>query len=255
MTSPQLEAVLFDLGNTLVSYYKAADFYPILERSISAVAYVLRGRNRVQSSELAFERAKSFNRERIDNSVWPLKQRLSEIFALDGENFPDDLLDEMSREFLGPIFATAKPDTDAIPVLKQIRCLGLKCAIVSNTPWGSPAMLWREELNRWGLLELIDEAVFCVDVGWRKPAPKIFQYTLARLRVPGERAIFVGDDVRWDVDGARGAGIVPVLLSGASSVLDDYSTVQRLGDLIPMLRRDFTCPDNLDRRHLRVPST
>jgi putative hydrolase of the HAD superfamily len=185
--------------------------------------------------EHAFERAKSFNSERPDFRVWPLKQRLNEIFAASGETLPDELLDAMSQRFLEPILATAKPNPEAIRVLRRLRALGLKRAIVSNTPWGSSAVAWREELRRWGLL--VDEAVFCVDVGWRKPAPQIFEHTLARLGVGAQRAVFVGDDLRWDVEGARCSGIEPVLLSDASPTASNCRTIHRLTDLIPMLQR------------------
>src|ERR1700691_2214694 len=62
----------------------------------------------------------------------------------------------------------------------------------------SQAEPWRQELQRRGLLDLVDEAIFCVDVGWRKPAPQIFEHALTRLGVAARRAVFVGDDVRWD---------------------------------------------------------
>lgn len=86
-------------------------------------------------------------------------------------------------------------------------------------------------------LELVDETVFCVDVGWRKPAPQIFEHTLARLGVAAYRALFVGDDLRWDVEGARRSGIAPVLLSDVVSTASQCHTIQRRADLIPMLQR------------------
>ena len=162
---------------------------------------------------------------------------MNEIFAASGETLPDELLHAMSQRFLEPIFATARPNPEAAPVLRRIRALGLKLAIVSNTPWGSPSAAWRDELRRWGLLELVDEAVFCVDVGWRKPAPQIFEHTLAHLGVAAQRALFVGDDPRWDVEGARRMGIAPVLLSDDASTASQCPTIQRLADLISMLQR------------------
>lgn len=237
MTTLEADAVLFDLGNTLVSYYRATEFYPVLERSISAVTCLLRAEHRSAVVEHAFERAKAFNIERPDFRVWPLNQRLNEIFAPGGETLPDELLHAMSQRFLEPIFATARPNPEAVPVLRRIKALGLKRAIVSNTPWGSPAAAWREELRRWGLLELVDEAVFCVDVGWRKPAPQIFEHTLACLGVEAQRALFVGDDLRWDVEGARRVGIAPVLLSDDASTASQCDTIQWLAELIPMLQR------------------
>ena len=52
---------------------------------------------------------------------------------------------------------------------QALRSRGIKTAIVSNTPWGSPADAWRAELTRHGLLDKVDATVFCMDVGWRKP--------------------------------------------------------------------------------------
>jgi putative hydrolase of the HAD superfamily len=233
MKPEQVDAVLFDLGNTLVSYYKPADFYPVLERSVSAVARLLQSEGVPVIAMEAFERAKSFNTERLDFRVWPLRERLNEIFA--GESLTDDLLDSMSERFLEPIFATAVPNPESIPVLRNIKALGLKCAIVSNTPWGSPAEAWRNELRRWGLLELLDEAIFCVDVGWRKPAPQIFEHALTCLGVTADRAVFVGDDLRWDVEGARSVGLAPVLLAEVPSSASDCLVIPRLSDLIPLL--------------------
>jgi FMN phosphatase YigB (HAD superfamily) len=71
---------------------------------------------------------------------------------------------------------------------------------------------WREELNRLGLMERIDLAVFCRDVGWRKPAKPIFEFVLSGLQVAPERCLFVGDHPTWDVAGARAAGMDAVLV-------------------------------------------
>ncbi|HLF09970.1 MAG TPA: HAD family hydrolase [Gammaproteobacteria bacterium] len=239
-TSREVDAVLFDLGNTLVAYYKATEFVPVLRRCIVSVVDALKqhhgdDRRSLNVSQL-FERAKAFNQERPDGRVWPLKERLAEIFAAEGGELTDALLDQMTERFLAPILATAKLNPDAIPVLSKIRELGLQSAIVSNTPWGSPAANWRAELARWRLLELVDTAVFCVDVGWRKPAPQVFQHALSSLGVSPDRALFVGDDVRWDIEGARRAGLTPILL-GEAPAPADYRTIRRLSDLVPLLER------------------
>ena len=97
-------------------------------------------------------------------------------------------------------------------VLKELRSRGLKTAVVSNSPWGSAAELWREELRRLELLPLIDAAVFCGDVGWRKPAPAIFQHAAALVGEKPEHCLFVGDDPEWDMLGSKAAGMRPVLL-------------------------------------------
>lgn len=240
-SSDRPDAVLFDLGNTLVSYYKAADFEPVLERSVAAAAAALREHFAVDGDRharfdvaAAYERAKACNVERADHRVWPLAERLLRVFALDAP-LPPAVAGRLVQCFLEPVFATGKIDSEAIRVLHGIRSLGLKSAIVSNTPWGSPAAPWRAELARRGLLDQVDVAVFCVDVGWRKPAPQPFGSALRQLGVAPARAWFVGDDPRWDIDGARAAGLTPVLLG--TEPASGCRTVARLADLLPLLSR------------------
>jgi FMN phosphatase YigB (HAD superfamily) len=69
----------------------------------------------------------------------------------------------------------------AVSILQIISELGIKSAIVSNTPWGSAAAAWRKELARLGLADAVDAAVFCTDVGWRKPASPAFERALTLL--------------------------------------------------------------------------
>jgi putative hydrolase of the HAD superfamily len=235
--SDPVEAVLFDLGNTLVSYYASVDFPPILERCVAAGAALLDG-ERGTSARVdigrAMRRALACNSERADYRVWPLAERLAEVFDL---HAPDPLLaDRLAAAFLGPIFATARPDPNAVETLRSIRRLGVRTAIVSNTPWGSPAAPWRAELVRHGLLREVDAAVFCVDVGWRKPAREPFARALAALGATPGRAWFVGDDAQWDVAGARAAGMTPILI-GAGDLRADCIVIPEVAALVPLVTR------------------
>jgi putative hydrolase of the HAD superfamily len=197
-----MRAVLFDLGNTLVSYYAAADFAPILR---DCLRHCISASGAQVDEEEVFQRALALNAERADYAVWPLAERLALLF---GNSAP-----RLTSAFLEPIFATAILDPDAPAVLACLRAHGVRTAIVSNTPWGSPAEPWRAELARHGLLDAVDAAVFCTDVGYRKPNPAPMQQALKLLGVGAQEAMFVGDDPRWDIAGAQNAGIRPVLLS------------------------------------------
>lgn len=62
---------------------------------------------------------------------------------------------------------------------------------------------------------LLSELAFVVDsgaVGVEKPDPRIFAIALALAGVAPEETLYVGDLYPVDVVGARGAGLVPVLL-------------------------------------------
>jgi len=74
------------------------------------------------------------------------------------------------------------------------------------------ATCWRVELQRLELLNAVDVTVFCGDVGWRKPAKIIFDCAAQMLGVRPDRCYFVGDDPKWDVEGAAIAGMRPILI-------------------------------------------
>lgn len=236
-----MDAVLFDLGNTLVSYYRREEFLPVLRLSVAAAAAVVdahrAGRQAPVDVAAATTAAERLNTERADGRVWPLAQRLTRIFALENDEATPELLTELVTRFLGPIFATARADEHAVPVLIKLRELGKKSAIVSNTPWGSPAAPWRAELDRLGLLEHVDAVAFCVDVGWRKPAPQVFAHALGLLGVAPERAIFVGDDPQWDVVGAERAGLTAILL-GPPRLDVPCRSIRRLDELVRLICDD-----------------
>lgn len=206
-----IRAVLFDLGNTLVSYYQPADFMPILRRSLNACLLTLgHGPLGREAQTALVHRALEMNQERADLAVWPLDERLRVLFS---HYTPDMTLTErLCGAFLQPIFSTARVCRDALPILASLKRKGVKTAIVSNTPWGSSGHTWRLELARHGLLAAVDTVVFCTDVGWRKPHPTPFRRALEILDVAPKEAVFVGDDPVWDIEGANGAGVRPILL-------------------------------------------
>jgi putative hydrolase of the HAD superfamily len=93
-------------------------------------------------------------------------------------------------------------------LLESLRGRGLKLGLVSNA-FDPPPLLHRD-LERMGVAERLDAAVFSSELGKRKPHPAIFERALAELGVGPERAVFVGDQLVADVGGARGVGMTTV---------------------------------------------
>jgi putative hydrolase of the HAD superfamily len=79
------------------------------------------------------------------------------------------------------------------------------------------------------VLAIIDSSV----VGIAKPDPAIFHHTLDLLGVDASEAMHVGDSVRYDVDGARAAG-VRALHFDPFGVCDsaDHEHLRQLSDLV-----------------------
>jgi FMN phosphatase YigB (HAD superfamily) len=98
-------------------------------------------------------------------------------------------------------------DPDAIPVLEELRRRGYKIGLVSN--WDGTLAAKCQE---WGLAERVDYIGDSSVFGETKPSAAFFRHVLHELGVAPEAAFHVGDLYATDVEGARAAGITPILL-------------------------------------------
>jgi putative hydrolase of the HAD superfamily len=96
--------------------------------------------------------------------------------------------------------------------LRRLATSGRKLGIVSNADGTIEEQLRRNEICQLGeglgvpVLAIVDSHI----VGVAKPAAEIFGHALEPLGVAPEHAVYVGDTVRYDVSGARAAGLRPV---------------------------------------------
>ena len=94
-------------------------------------------------------------------------------------------------------------------ILGRLQAAGIRLAIVAN---------WDRGLSRLAEQLGIRETFACVlssqEAGAEKPDPALFRRALDALTVSteGQRIVYVGDDYRVDVLGARAAGLLPVLI-------------------------------------------
>ena len=164
----------------------------------------------------------------------------------------DDYIDDWHRDggglslydFLGMTrneYSLWVQDPSCLPFIDALsawRRRGYRIGILSNSPWGTPPRAWHEELERHGLAERCDLALFCGEVGWRKPARPLFRAALDHFSCRPEDCLFIGDDRRWDVYGARRAGITPLLIDRAGTGAPGAQAALRsLADLEPVLHR------------------
>jgi putative hydrolase of the HAD superfamily len=93
-------------------------------------------------------------------------------------------------------------------VLQELRDRDLRLAICSNWDWDLA-----EAVDDVGLTELVDVQVSSAWAGARKPHPRIFRHTLAKVGVAAADALFVGDTWGPDVEGPRAIGMTPAYLA------------------------------------------
>jgi putative hydrolase of the HAD superfamily len=94
-------------------------------------------------------------------------------------------------------------------LLESLRSRGLKTGLVANA-WPDPPRLLRADVERFGFADLLDVQVWSPEVGVRKPDPAIFLRALDALEVDPVHAVFVGDRLDTDVQGASQVGMATV---------------------------------------------
>jgi putative hydrolase of the HAD superfamily len=117
----------------------------------------------------------------------------------------DAYFDAVYRHFEEPTVWEVFPDVE--PTLEALRARGCALGIVSNFDSRVGRIL--EGL---GLAARFASVTLSSAVGVAKPNPAIFAQALARHGVGPAQALHVGDAPEEDVDGARAAGLLAVLI-------------------------------------------
>jgi HAD superfamily hydrolase (TIGR01509 family) len=124
----------------------------------------------------------------------------------------------------------AKLEVGALEILDHLHEVGMKLALISNTPPTSQFILDYLQLR-----SRFDVIVFSCDVGYLKPDPRIFKIALQQLGVKPEEAVLVGDKIRTDILGGAILGVKTILLETRLRVIveNDQNYVNAI---IPSLR-------------------
>ncbi len=106
----------------------------------------------------------------------------------------------------------SQPISGSVHGLRKLAELSLPLGIVSNSDGMVEDRLRRQRICQVGpgdgveVLVIIDSAV----VGVAKPDPRTFAPAIAALGLPADEVAFVGDSVRYDVEGSESAGLFPI---------------------------------------------
>ena len=183
-----IEAVLFDWNGTLVQFTWDDDL--LLAGHRAALG-------RDDPDFTARYRAQMLG----DAPQRPYAEVLREL----GVDDPDAFIDA-EHEVWRPAHAVLGA---AQAMLESLRTSGIKTGLVANS-WPDPARLLRADAEAVGLAPLLDVMVFSEELGASKPRPEIFLHALAALGVEPERALYVGDRLETDVQGAANVGMTTV---------------------------------------------
>jgi HAD superfamily hydrolase (TIGR01509 family) len=101
------------------------------------------------------------------------------------------------------------PTPGAIETVTALRAAGVPLGIVSSAVY-HPFLEWT--LEQFGIREAFGHVTTSASAGFYKSRPEIFWDATTSLGVIPERTVHIGDSARWDVGGARRAGLRPIWL-------------------------------------------
>jgi len=173
-----------------------------------------------------------------DREIW-LAYNRGYAHALGADGRVEEVAEILLNEFTtGGVWTRVIPE--ARDALAALRATGVKLAIVSNADGSVEAQLAADGICQVGLgpgVE-VDAVLDSSVVGVAKPDPAIFVAALDRCGVTPEHAVHVGDTPAADVDGARAAGVTPVLVDPYDDHPDlDVTRVRGLADVVAPVRR------------------
>ena len=238
---PQMiEAIFFDFYNTLVR------FWPPLPQIQHAACQNLGIRVPADRLSRGYAIADLYFNE--ENHRWPLGERdapaRDEFFA----RYEQIILEEsgvavslrMAKQIWDMAISVPKELVEfeeTRPVLRELRARGYRLAILTNLRRDMD-----ELTHRLGIREYLEFCITGREAG-EKPATAIFEAALRRMALRPDQAIHVGDQPRSDVQGARDAGLLPVLIDrgGFHSHITGCHHIDSLEGLYPLLDRLVSC--------------
>lgn len=223
-----IRAVLFDLDNTLFDHAASARagvdaFLQHLGTGhsdelihswfeIEQVNY-----NRFLANELSFHEQR---RERLrqflpltELAVYPTDPWLDELFAIYLQHYEEAW--------------TAFPD--AAPALQTLRDTGMQLGVVTNGNHHQQT----SKIDRIGLEPLLDRIYSSELTGHAKPAPDAFLQPCISMQTSPAKTLYVGDNYRVDIEGARNAGLKAIHLDRDGP--GGQGTIQSLAELTSLL--------------------
>lgn len=193
MGQRNIDAVIFDLDNTLTDFMRAK------EQSIRAAALAMVDAGLPMAAPEATERIFAIYKERgIEN------QRVFDLFLEETMGRVEDrILAAAVVAYRRARDGALVPYPHAKLVLNRLLKEGYHLAVVSDAPRFEAWL----RLVYLGLQHTFDVVLTFDDTGYHKPDPAPFLMALDKLGVPADRALVIGDWKERDILGGQNAGM------------------------------------------------
>jgi HAD superfamily hydrolase (TIGR01549 family) len=228
-----IKAVIFDFGQTLVN---SANGFRAAEKEAQAKLFSNFGLTIQEEFLTTYRRLRKELHEQSNFSRKFLFHELYYYYCLS----PDEkLLEQWETEYWETVKTNTSLFPEALEVLKDLNERHL-VALITNTQGQKTAGTHR--ISLFPEIEKFFKVIIVAGEGGIPPKPdsEPFRIGLAKLQLKASEAVYVGDDYRIDVCGARGAGLHPIWLKHHSvqrnwpEVQTSVPVITSLGQLLDL---------------------
>jgi len=218
---PLLRAVLFDLGGTLVHTTEIPEVY----KRILEVHGIKRSLQEISHAHEETEKNLDIQKLEVLLEEYWIKWNLQILKRLGIRENMRTLAETIAERWWDYSDVELYPEVEE--TLQQLRKMGLKIGIVTNGLESD----YRRVLQKVGLLDFFDVTVGIDTVGKMKPHRQIFLHALNKLEVSPNETLFVGDRLEEDYEGARRAGLRPLLIDRDNVIGSKVEKIRSLQEI------------------------
>jgi len=241
----RIRGIFFDLGDTLLEFGKV-DIRSAFEAGARLAHDYLTGLGHKLPPLAKYHRQQlwairwNYLKSRFTRKEFNSLDLLGRLSARMGHDLTAQQTAELAWLWYRPLSECATTEVGLAATLMQLRKVGLKLGIISNT--FVPGEVLDRHLDREGLLDLLPTRIYSCDVRYRKPNPVIFRIALERAELEPGETMFVGDSPQADVRGANIVGMMSVLKDtegrhGSKTAGAAYS-ISKVAELPAMISRE-----------------
>lgn len=244
----RLQALVFDLGGTLVSHRSDTTEYASLKaQTLRSVYLYLQETKGLATDFNSFSDIYDVTAHRLLLKAIQHNEPMSEMDTLrsiveeHGLTISDKECHAIALLISRAQSSLSAPYDEVADTLAQLHSLGIPMGLISNTPWIPEAH--DEELYRHSFSQYFRFRLYSSGERTWKPHRPIFQKAINLLNLPANEIAYVGDRVIDDVQGAQNAGMTGILIDRSNSFVTenhDVSPDWTFTDLRPLTNLPFT---------------
>ena len=215
--TPGITAVLFDLGDTLWHFPSMPPVQVIRSETVARLSRLLESWGEEVTDERFFlgrdirlaveeETTRAFHGDSLDPGYPEMCRRVA---ARNGLTLTAEQGEELWEAWnLGGKFLGRTLFPGALETLRWLKERGFRLGSVTNRGYGGPR--FQQEMRDLGLAELFEVVTLSCNIGFMKPHPRIFEYTLDAMQLTPQETAMVGDSMHADVEGAKALGMTAI---------------------------------------------